>query len=442
MRKGYTKLILAFIVAGILSGIVSFLMNLATNYPPLAAATADKPWIVFGSLIVSFVLSLLLSLYLFRDTLPWDDVSMKQSEVPGSGQSETSPLLDVQNSALPGKSYQELIGRDTQITEIMTALADSSGRWIAGIDGVGGIGKTALAREIADRCQSQRLFEYIVWDQSPKTFASKSDGPTRPMTFESVLDFIGRELGATDMPRLDESQKVTRLSGLLKAKRVLIVLDNMETAKDPQEDLLEKLAPLLNPSKVMATSRYRFRGEKFAIHLQGLEEEAALEFIKKNAKARGLSRVAETSRTNLKKIVSATGGSPLALNFVIGQLESMEVSVVLEQLQLASLPEGINDEDDYIRFYKYIYLPSWELLTEPGKKLLVDMTHFPPNSGGDFAAVSAVSNLNPSALRPVIDELWRRAFLEITESSVADKVRYYLHPLTEYFVLSDIVKIL
>ena len=99
---------------------------------------------------------------------------------------------------------------------------------------MGGIGKTALALEIADRCISESLFDAVVWDQAPK----KSQRPPTQqangkgsMTFESVLDSIARQLGVLEVPRLNSPEKELRVKGLLQVHRVLIVLDNLETAK-------------------------------------------------------------------------------------------------------------------------------------------------------------------------------------------------------------------
>jgi len=113
---------------------------------------------------------------------------------------------------------------------------------------------------------------------------------------------------------------------------------------------------------------------------------------------------------------------------------------VLAQLREVQLPEGEADEDDYVRFYKFIFFPSWQLLSNDGKKLLISMSHFAPGVGGTFEAVKATSGLDEDVLTRCVDELWRLSFLEVGDSPSLKQVRYYLHALTQYFVLSDIVK--
>ena len=124
-------------------------------------------------------------------------------------------------SQLPGKFYRELVGRDALVGAVMAALRDPGGKWIVAIDGMGGIGKTALAREIADRCLAERLFDGVVWEQAPKEqFARGEQGQGIGMlTYETALDSIARQLGALDVPRLKGAEKETRVRALLQTQR-------------------------------------------------------------------------------------------------------------------------------------------------------------------------------------------------------------------------------
>ena len=327
----------------------------------------------------------------------------------------------------------------------MAALRDPSGKWIVAIDGMGGIGKTALAREIADKCMTEKLFSIVIWDQAPKKSQGLPAGRGKEkgtLTFETVLNSIARQLGALDVPRLKAAEKELRVKGLLQAHRTLVVLDNLETAKESQNELARRLLPLLNPSKVLMTSRHRFQGEVFAVHLIGLDEDGSLRFIRQEAEEKNIQAISSAKVSELKQIAETTGGSPLALKLVVGQLGFLPLDSVLEHLQKIKLPKGDSDKNDYVHFYKGIFLPSWKLLSEDGKKLLISMSHFAPGIGGTYEAVKATSDLADDVLNDCIEDLWKLSFLEKGESPSLKKVRYYLHALTQYFILSDIVKVI
>lgn len=427
-------IVLAFIVSGILTGLIGIFSNLATTY--IAPSLERYSVQILIGLGVIFVLSLWISAYIFARTLPND--SMPQDFSLGNS---SQPKQVLQASLLPDKPYRELVGRDALVGEIMAVLRDPNGKWMVGLDGIGGIGKTALAREIADLCQKENLFDLVIWEQAPKEQGRFNTSSGGSLTFETVLDTIARQVGASDILQMKVDEKAERIKALVKTKRLLLVLDNLETAKDDQDIIARNLIPLLNPAKALLTSRHRFANDVHAFHMQGLEADAALRFIRVEAKERNIERVTTASDADLKQVTRITGGSPLAMKLVIGQLIHLPLDVVLNNLKDVSL-SGENKESEYVHFYKTIFMPSWKLLSTEAQHLLIAMANFAPNIGGTYEAIKATSGLPDDKLSNNIEELWRFSFLDIGKTSSLNKVRYYLHALTQYFVLSDIVKVL
>lgn len=436
-----------YIIALVLWAVLSFILNLLTNLVSnvLFPSLAGKPSLIIGAVIVALLLSIPLSILISVRSLPKESdpqapsVPEKDRPQPLSSKSTERQVI----SQLPSKGYTELIGREKFLGDILAALRDPSGKWMIGIDGMGGIGKTALAREVAERCQKENLFGNFVWIQAPKDpFPLTSDEKgVGSLNFETVLDHISRQLGALDIPKLKLAEKEARVKALIQSKRVLLVLDNLETSKEPQDDIARKLFALLNPSKALLTSRRRFKIDLFAVHLDDLRPEDSIEFARQIARNRNITRVANAEREELLKIAHTTG-SPLALKLIVGQLESQTIERVLEQLSKIKAPDQDSDEGDYLKFYKFIFTDSWRLLSENGKKLLISMAHFAPNVGGTFDAIKATSDLPSETLDRCIQELWQYSFLERGESPNLKTLRYYLHALTQYFILSDIVKVI
>jgi hypothetical protein len=358
---------------------------------------------------------------------------------PSTEEAEIFPPLP-----LPDKPYRALVGRDEIVDNMLEALRDPAGKRMLAVDGMGGIGKTALAREVVDRCLAEKLFEVTVWIQAPKEefidlHRTKKAGT---LTFDIVLDTIARQLGALDVFRLKGMEKEARLKSLLEIQPMLMVLDNLETARDPQDEIARRLLPLLGPSKAILTSRRRFQGDLYAIHLTGLDEEHSIDFIHQEADEKNINRVGTAKLEELKQIATDTGGSPLALKLVVGQLEALDLETILTLLRDIQLPEQSSEEDEYFRFYQGIFFSSWKLLSEKSQMLLISMSHFSPGVGGTMESIRAISELENPTLAHCIKELWRFSLLEVGESPSLKKIRYYLHTLTQYFVLADIVKII
>ena len=135
---------------------------------------------------------------------------------------------------------------------------------MVGIDGIGGIGKSALAFEVADTCLERQLCDQVVFFNA-RTYLSNLV-PTA--TYENIINVIARELDLSEIVYSNPLEGEQRIRTVLQQKRVLLLLDNLETASEPQARLLERVAPLLGLSRALLTSRQRFWGDVYPINLQ------------------------------------------------------------------------------------------------------------------------------------------------------------------------------
>jgi len=349
---------------------------------------------------------------------------------------ELFPKEEKERESLPQRPYDRLIGRDGLVEEILACLGDAERRRLVAIDGMGGIGKTALAYAVMEQALASKQFDGAVWiREEGATGRTDAQG----LTYASALNAVALGLGIREVAGRTPAALEERVAGLLRAQKTLLVLDNLETAAEPQSEIAGRIGDLLGPySRAILTSRQRFVHAVYHVHLAGLTPADAGDFIRQEAAARGVAHIAATPADALQPITQQTGGSPLALKLAVGQLAYQPVQVVAERFQAVRLAAA--ESDEYARFYRSIFFPSWGFLSLEGKQLLVAMTHFAPGIGGPFEAIKAASGLDTGLLADRIDELWRLAFLEIGEPS-ARSIRYHLHTLTRHFVLSDIVQI-
>jgi hypothetical protein len=340
-------------------------------------------------------------------------------------------------------SPRKVIGREALLDRIVSVLQEQNGPWIVSLDGMGGIGKTALAAEVARQCLDEKLFETLVWVNALKReYPDAPQEESSVLTFEMALNAIGSQLGDDEVPRLRSEEKHKRIQFLLHQQRVLVVLDNLELAREPQNDVARRLLPLLPPSKALLISRHRFTSDSYAVRLTGLDEQSTHQLINREAAYRNIIRVEAAEASEFKQIAESTGGSPLALKLVVGQLAHLPLATVLKHLRAVRPLKSDTNQDDYIRFYKFIFTPSWHLLSHNSQRLLLAMTHFAPGVGGIVDMIQEGSALEEDELVHSIDQLWQMSFLEVGESSSLQRVRYFLHALTQHFVLSDVVQVL
>lgn len=334
---------------------------------------------------------------------------------------------------LPAADSRQVVGRGPLIKTIVRLLLQGK-ETLVSIDGQGGIGKTTIALEVAKWClEREEAFATAVWISAADAHQS--------LTFETVLDEICFQSERADIANLDPAQKQAQVQTLLAENALLIVLDNLETAEERQETIIAQLAPILGASRALLTSRRRFSEHVYAVNLQGLSQDDALDLIRQYAASKGVAHVKTAASDDLLAIAKATGGSPLAIQLVVSQLKRLPIQVVLRNLQEIPSLDRIGREGEYVAFYKFVFFHSWNMLIHESKRLLVTMAQFDASNGAHYEALQKISEMDYQALLSSIEDLWEASLIEVRTERSLDQVRYYLHPLTKNFVLSDIVKV-
>ncbi|MCA9904370.1 MAG: hypothetical protein KC547_10970 [Anaerolineae bacterium] len=339
------------------------------------------------------------------------------------------------------QKVSRVIGRGNLIDEVLTALSDPDAPSVVTFDGMGGIGKTTLISRIAQICTDEKLFDDVI-----QVTASSHSYPTPPvigggaLTLDMLMNNIAEQLHIPQFARFDREDKMLRIRTALGNRRALVVVDNLETAQMRENEVAEILRSLLGQSKALLASRRRFSGDYYSLHLSGLGEEEGLEFLQRQAVYRRINRVASADHQDLYRISNVTGGSPLAMKLVLGQLAHLALPTVLDHLRSVKPIRSLGEQDEYTQLYRYIFFPSWQTVELPAQRLLVSMAHFAADVGDDIDIVQEVSELDDADMANAISQLWLTSLMEIDERSSLQQPRYYLHALTQYFVLSDIVK--
>lgn len=336
---------------------------------------------------------------------------------------------------LPPKPYSRLIGRSIELDRIMNAMREPERKPMISVVGLGGIGKTALAREAIELCQREQLFDHIVWTTAKVEYFVGEETVkvgVSDYNLDALLDDIGKRCNRKGIVEMSPDEKRVAVKYLLKSNHVLIVTDNLETVPR-RDELVNGVFQILGKSKLLITSRHRIKHERvFTIDLEGFAEDEGVVFLREESRERGIEEVAQANRNSLVEIHQVTGGAPLAMKLVIGQMSRLGMNIVLENLKDARF-EG----PDY-KFYRFVFHRSWALLNLDAKKTLVSMSVFAPVIGGTEETIRAVNKVEKQICRESLDQLVLMSLVSPT-ASIKNR-RYTIHQLTYYFILSDIVK--
>lgn len=357
--------------------------------------------------------------------------SMEQAEASGklddlSATESTQALFRARH--LPPQTFTHLFGMDRVLAQLLDYLDDRDGHWVISLDGMAGLGKTALAREAAGRMAQTNRFADIAWvTVRPAAYTSqrRSQLDSPALTCGQVLDTIASQLDDADLGPLPLQAKRDRTRELLSDRACLIVLDNLETALDcgSWPDWFWELA---QPSKFLLTSRHWLDldvGHQ-VLRLEPLPEAESLVLIRHEAHRRGLQEMADASDDALRPILGVTGGNALAIRLVVGQLVSLPLSRILAALEA--------DQPGADPFYEYLYRVSWDLVSAPARHLLRRMAEVQVCEA-IWEDLVAISGLDEDDLNSAIEEL---AAHSLIQAAGFEKV-YSLHPLTQRFALSQ-----
>jgi hypothetical protein len=327
----------------------------------------------------------------------------------------------------------ELIGVSDQLDCLMAMLTVPQPPWLICIEGLGGLGKTALANVLVRQPDLSSHFHDIAWvsakQQDFLPGLKPEPSPAPALTVEALVTLLLEYFAPTVPLTQSLPQKQAALGQILKKAPYLVVVDNLETIVDYQT-LLPFLHPLANPSKFVLTSRHSLSAypDVFCHRLTELNHVDTHRLIRREARLRGISGLASASDEQLDRIYQVVGGNPLALKLVIGQLSVLPLDQVLDNLKQAQ-------DQSTDQLYTYIYWQAWHLLNDPAQQTLLAM---PLVQNGTLKQLLALTDLDPADLSQAIQQLARLSLLEIKGNM--DERRYNIHRLTETFLLNEVIK--
>ena len=332
-------------------------------------------------------------------------------------------------------TYFEPVGITETVETLLTKLHAPQSPWLVVIEGLGGIGKTALANAVMVKVIEQGLYDEIAWvsaRQQRFNFGGAITQVAQPaLTTVALVEALVQQL----MPELLQAhtpsdELLAMLRTRLQQTPHLIVIDNLETVVD-LESLLPTLQTLANPSKFLLTSRYGLYSTPNLYHVKmpELNEANALQLIRQEAESSNLPALAAASAHELHPIYEIVGGNPLALRLVVGQTHVYTLESILQHLYMA---RGQGAEN----LYTYIYRHAWDTLNATAQDVLLIMPLVNP-SGDEIDVISEVGEIEVGLVRNALNQLVTLNLVDL-RGGLNDR-RYRIHSLTRTFLHEQVL---
>jgi tetratricopeptide (TPR) repeat protein len=197
---------------------------------------------------------------LLGDLLDQRNGEGKESE-PIAGVAKAGVRTYTTNLPAPG----EFIGRHAEVDHLIAKLRRRR-MPIIEISGVGGVGKSALAKHIGWRALDERLVDAVIWlcakDRTlPIAGVLAADGPAGLRSLNDLFETTARVLGASQMP-LEPDARRHQVLDMLSSGRfsngTLMIVDNFETLQPEEQERIVSFLfeELPYPNQALLTSRH------------------------------------------------------------------------------------------------------------------------------------------------------------------------------------------
>ena len=301
------------------------------------------------------------------------------------------------------------IGRDAELAEVQAALREHR---VVTLTGVGGVGKTRLAQEVAAGLADE--FPDGVWFFELAAVADPA----------AVPDAVAAVLGITQQPGKSVAESV---AAALEGRVRLLVIDNCEHVLDAAADLIEAILAHSATVRILATSR-----EGLAVPDEqvwpvrsldataGIDSAAVSLFVERaQGMAPGFSMVDGDEAAAVTEICQRLDGIPLAIELAASRMASMTASEMRDRLDhrfrlLVGSRRGLERHHTL----RHAMAWSYDLLDDTEKTVLDRCSVF---AGGfdlqSACAVAGSDDLDEYAILEVLDALVRKSLLVADRSS-------------------------
>jgi predicted ATPase/class 3 adenylate cyclase len=313
------------------------------------------------------------------------------------------------------------VGRALAVAELETVVKANR---LVTLTGAGGVGKTRLALEVADRLRSN--FPEGVWVIELAPVGDPA----------AVAEAAAAALGITQQAGLNLSETIATV---LEDMSRLLVFDNCEHVLDAAAALIETILERSSKVRILATSR---EGLSVADeHLwpvraldvsEGSDSEAAALFVERAAHlAPGVNLSAGDNVDAVVEICRRLDGIPLAIELAASRLLSMTVVEVRERLDdMFRLLIGSRRALERHQTLRHAVQWSYDLLDDSERALLNRCSVFA--GGFDLGSACAVTGADDEfSTLDLLDALVRKSLLVADRSSV--RTRYsMLEPIRQF----------
>ncbi len=318
-------------------------------------------------------------------------IAIYQLSAPGL-RADFPPLRTIDSSTGNLRpTVSRLIGREADVGGIVSAIRSHR---LVTLTGVGGVGKTRLALEVASLLADE--FPDGVWVFELASVVAAA----------AVPDAVAAVLGITQQPGMTVSESV---AATLEGRVRLLVFDNCEHVVDAVADLIASILAQSASVKFLSTSREGLGiADERSWRVPSLEVGAAVELFAERAPT-----LSADESVAVEDVCRRLDGIPLAIELAASRMESMTATEVRDRLdQRFKLLVGSRRGLERHQTLRHAVTWSYDLLDDSERSLLERCSVFAGSFDVQSArAVAGSEEADEFAVLDLLDALVRKSLL-------------------------------
>jgi hypothetical protein len=360
------------------------------------------------------------------------ELEEKRAEV-SSIRTRLDQLEGINSDILPDNLPRKpsvFIGRKEELACCLEALDPDERGWGVIIDGIGGIGKTSLALEVAHEARRCAWFDAYLFASAKTTWLTLEGVHDETLALSSLDAFMSEFARLLDyahiVQMIDVVERRRALLDALRGHRTLLVWDNLETLTSQERDLIaEFLRKLPAPNKAIITSRRRMSDSAVTIRLDKLSEHEAFRLMTEvgRRQPRVAAELLRCGDDIQRDLYEAAGGSPLALHWTLGLVAQKGYSLIES---LSRLRNAARSQD----LYSFLFADAVKDLSKNDQVVLLALSSV--QTPLNVEKISITTGLVVTQIHIVLERLVKLSLVNDLEGG-----EYNLHPLARTFICSN-----
>ncbi len=329
-------------------------------------------------------------------------------------QLNTSERIEVQE--LLALASDRLPGRNESLERVFDTLFVSQTASLLTITGERGMGKTAFAETVGEVCKEAEIVDNVI-----------VVGMTTENDFEQVLNAIALQFDKPHLLSSNYRNKYVSIEKLLETESNLLILDQQELDDAFTEDFKAHIKVLSEHVPVLMCCHTAWDNVE-NISLESLNAITVGAMFKSHIDALDNTRDSAIIQT-------ITGGSPLAVKWLIGGMKAANLTLGEAIAQIAK-SSAMNPLVDTPLHHKNLLQWCWRILDSPAQMLLASFMDFDLLEGPDQAQLR---ELHPALSEVVVGDALRQleamSLIEI-KGHHGEQPFYRWHSLLHEFLIA------